>query len=287
MITVAAGQTAALVWSAGAVLDDPLVTIGPAGGGAPVLGPTADGLGVSGTTYSLVWQVPGGTAQGSYTATLSGTSGGQPAEVDVSVYVSALPLYATLAEIKHRLKITDDTSRDSDLAGNLSAASRSIDKSCGRRFYLDPAPVARILNPKGRVFLDEDGWHLLTADIGAVDDLAVGIGRAPAWSDVTAQVEAEPTDALDQLRPVTSLLRVGGSWPAGGGTRVQVTARWGWPAVPDEIHEATLLLALRLSRRKDSPEGVLGSSEWGVVRLSRTDPDVGGLIAPFILASFA
>jgi hypothetical protein len=286
VITVAAGQSAALVWSAGAVLTGAQVTISPVGGGSPVLGPTSAGLGVSGTTYSLVWQVPSNTAQGSYTATLSGTSGGNPVEVDLDVFVSLLPLYATLAEVKQRLKITD-TSRDTELAGNLAAASRSIDKTCGRRFYLDPAPVARVLNPKGRVTGDEDGWHLLTADIGDIDDLAVAVGRAPAWSDITAQVEAEPTDALQELRPITSLLRIGGTWPSGGGTRVQVTARWGWPAVPDEIHEATLLLTLRLSKRKDSPEGVLGSAEWGVVRLSRRDPDVGALIESFILPSFA
>ena len=286
MITVAAGNTAALVWQAGAVLDDAVVTISPAAGGAAIVGPTSDGLGVSGTTYSLVWQVPSSTSQALYTAVLAGTSGGDPVEVEAEVFVSLLPLYAPLSEVKSRLKITD-TDRDESLVRNLAAASRSIDKTCGRRFYLDPEPVARILNPKGRTTLDADGWHLLTADIGDVDDLAVAIGRAPAWSDVTTQVEAEPTDALDKLRPVTSLLRIGGTWPSGGGQRVQVTARWGWPAVPDEIQEATVLLALRLARRKDSPEGVLGSSEWGVVRLSRTDPDVGALVGPFIQYAFA
>lgn len=288
MITTAAGESTPLVWPAGSVLDGAQVTISPVAGGSPVLGPTATGLGAAGTTYSLVWQVPSDTAQGFYTAVLSGTSGGQPVVVELQVFVSQLPLYAPLSEVKHRLKITDsDSVRDETLTRNLAAASRSIDKTCGRRFYLDPQPVTRILNPKGRTTLDEDGWHLLTADIGDVDDLAVAVGRTPAWSDVTAQVEAEPTDALDQMRPVTSLLRIGGPWPAGGGQRVQVTARWGWPAVPDEVQEATVLLALRLSRRKDSPEGVLGSSEWGVVRLSRTDPDVWGLIQPFILPGFA
>ncbi|MFI1030733.1 head-tail connector protein [Streptomyces sp. NPDC020951] len=286
MITVAAGQSAALVWAAGAVLDNAQVTISPAAGGAPVLGPTAAGLGVSGTTYSLVWQVPSNTAQGSYTAVLAGTSGADPVEVELDVFVSSLPLYETLAEVKERLKITD-TDRDARLAHLLATTSRSIDKTCGRRFYLDPSPVARILNPKGRVTVDQDGWHLLTADIGDVDGLAVAVGRAPGWSDVTALVEAEPTDALEQLKPVTSLLRLGGSWPVGGGQRVQVTARWGWPAVPDEVREATALLTLRLFKRTDSPEGVLGSSEWGVVRVSRQDPDVYALIQSYILPGFA
>ncbi|MFM9634747.1 phage head-tail connector protein [Streptomyces galilaeus] len=286
MITIAAGQSAALVWQAGAVLTGAQVTISPAAGGAAVFGPTAAGLGVSGTTYSLVWQVPSNTPQGSYTAVLSGTSGVTPVEVELPVFVSLLPLYETLAEIKERLKITD-TDRDARLARLLASASRSIDKTTSRRFYLDPSPVARVLNPRGRVTVDGDGWHLLTADIGDVDDLAVDIGRAPAWSDVTAQVEAEPTDALEELKPITSLLRISGSWPDGGGQRVRVTARWGWPAVPDEIREATALLTLRLFKRTDSPEGVLGSSEWGVVRVSRQDPDVYALIERYILPGFA
>jgi hypothetical protein len=43
---------------------------------------------------------------------------------------------------------------------------------------------------------------------------------------------------------------------------------------------------MRLFRRKDSPEGVTGSAEWGVVRLSRRDPDVWVLIEPYILPGF-
>ncbi|MDX2921298.1 hypothetical protein PV370_25695, partial [Streptomyces sp. NE06-03C] len=70
------------------------------------------------------------------------------------------------------------------------------------------------------------------------------------------------------------------------GAGVQVTARWGWPAVPDEIVQATLIQAARLYKRKDSPEGVTGSAEWGVVRLSRRDPDVWALIEHYVLPGF-
>lgn len=282
MITVAAGQNAALVWQPGAVLTGAEVTISPGGGGAAVLGPTSDGLGASGAVYTLVWQVPSDTAQGPYTAVLEGLDDAEPVTVEVDVYVTALPVYATLAELKHALGITD-TERDAALAGKLASASRSIDKDTGgRRFWLDTTAQPRVINPRRRVVADEDGQRLLTADIGDADDLVVEAGRAGAWADITAGVEAQPTDALQQQRPVTSLLRLGGTWPAGGGQRVRVTARWGWPAVPDEVHEATLILAARLYKRKDSPEGVLGSSEWGVVRLSRRDPDVLTLIEHLI-----
>ncbi|MDX5564129.1 hypothetical protein PYK79_13335 [Streptomyces sp. ID05-04B] len=286
MITAAAGENVALVFAAGAVLTDPTVTIAPTAGGSAVIGPTADGLGVDGTTYTFVWQVSASQAQASYTATLAGTSGGDPVEVDVTVFVTLLPVYATLANLKADVTVTD-TDRDARLAAKLAAAARSIDKTCGRRFYLDPAANARIINPSRRVVVDEDGAHLLVPDIGDTDGLVVEVGRSGSWTAVTAQVEAEPTDALDMLQPVTSLLRIGGSWPTGSGWRVRVTTRWGWPAYPDGVVEANGILAMRLFKRKDSPEGVLGSSEWGVIRLSRTDPDVYELIKPYILPGLA
>ncbi|MGW3346796.1 hypothetical protein ACWDA3_26085 [Nonomuraea rubra] len=285
MITVAAGQRAALVWEASAALDDPMVTIVPTAGGNPVVGPTADGLGVDGTTYTFVWQVPAGADQGSYTAVLDGTSGGDPVEVESEVFVTSLPVYLSLADLKESVHITD-TDRDAALARALAAASRSIDLTTGRRFWLDAEASARVINPRGRITRDDDGEHLLIDDLGAVDDLVVEIGRGSSWTDITASVEAEPTDALAKLRPITSLLRVGGSWPSGGGQRVRVAERWGWPQYPDQVVQASGILAMRLFKRKDSPEGVLGSAEWGVIRLSRNDPDVYGLIQPFILPGF-
>lgn len=287
MITAAAGENVALVFEAGAVLTSPTVTIAPTSGGAAIVGPTADGLGVDGTTYTYVWQVSSSQAQGSYTATLEGTAVAVPFEADTEVYVTSLPVYTSLATVKSTFGITD-SDRDAILVSKISAAARSIDLTCGnRRFYLDPAPRARVINPSRRLVQDEDGWHLRVDDIGDVDGLVVEVGRNGAWTDISSQIEAEPTDALDRLEPVTSLLRIGGSWPTGAGWRARVTTRWGWPAIPANVEEANAIQAFRLFKRKDSPEGVLGSAEWGVVRLSRNDPDVYGLIQNYILPGFA
>ena len=286
MITAAAGDNVPLVFAAGAVLTSPTVTIAPTAGGAAVIGPTSTGLGVSGSTYTYVWQVSSAQAQASYTATLAGTSGGDPVEVETEVYVTSLPVYSSLSRLKSYLKITHSDS-DSMLVSALAAASRSIDKTCGRFFYLEPTARARTINPTRRMVQDEDGWHLLVPDIGDVDSMTVEVGTTSAWTTITSQVEAEPTDAIDDLKPVTSLLRVGSYWPSGAGRRVRVTTRWGWPAVPDNVDQAADIQASRLFKRADSPEGVLGSSEWGVIRLSRRDPDVYALIEPYILPGLA
>jgi hypothetical protein len=70
-------------------------------------------------------------------------------------------------------------------------------------------------------------------------------------------------------------------WPVGVGVDAQVTAQWGWPAIPDEINEACLFMAQRLFKRKDSPEGVAGMSDIGLMRIIARDPDYLGLIGDF------
>lgn len=191
--------------------------------------------------------------------------------------------YATLADLKAQLAVTD-TARDALLNTALASASRAIDQVTGRRFYLDAAAGQRTFTPHRRVACDEAGERLLIDDVGNVGGLVVETGSGTSWTVVT-DYEAAPDNALARGRPITGLLRTSGTWISGT-SRVRVTARWGWPTVPDEIVQATLIQAARLFKRKDSPEGVTGSAEWGVVRLSRTDPDVWALVQHFILPGF-
>lgn len=197
--------------------------------------------------------------------------------------------YGTLAALKEKLGVEAvDTSRDTLLNSALASASRSIDKTTGRRFWLDPAPVARIYNPRGRVVCGVDGETLLVNDIGSITGLVVETGPAAGpWTAVTGY-ETTPDNALADGKAIEGLLRANSiwSWQLGSTTRVRVTARFGWPTVPDPITEAALIQATRLYKRKDSPEGIIGSAEWGVRNLSRRDPDVWALIEPYILPGF-
>lgn len=62
---------------------------------------------------------------------------------------------------------------------------------------------------------------------------------------------------------------------------VTVTADWGWAAVPPEVKQATLIKTSRLLKRRESPNGLDGISEFGVVRVSQyEDPDVVLLLTP-------
>lgn len=195
--------------------------------------------------------------------------------------------YADLATLKSTLNIVDDETRDTLLNLALSSASRSINLTTGRRFWLDPVLVTRTFRPRGRVVCEDDGEVFLVDDIGSTTGLVVETGSGSNWTAVTGY-ETVPDNALIDGKPITGLLRPNGiwRWNLGSTTRVRVTARFGWPAVPEDVVQATLIQAARLYRRKDSPEGVTGSAEWGVVRLSRRDPDVWNLIEPLILDGF-
>lgn len=192
--------------------------------------------------------------------------------------------YSDLATLKLQLGITD-TARDTLLNRALTAASRAIDKQTGRRFWLDAVAVARVYNPYKRIARDGRGELLLTDDIGTASGLVVEVGTTGSWTALTSY-ETYPDNALADGLPLAGFLLPTGVWGTSL-TRVRVTARWGWPAVPDDIEQATRLQAGRLYRRKDSPEGVAGSADWGLVRVPRLDPDVLALVEPYTLPGFA
>jgi hypothetical protein len=45
-----------------------------------------------------------------------------------------------------------------------------------------------------------------------------------------------------------------------------------------------IMQAARLDKRSASPEGVAGVNDFGVVRISRYDPDIETMLAPFLAA---
>ena len=71
-------------------------------------------------------------------------------------------------------------------------------------------------------------------------------------------------------------------FPAGQRT-VEIAGSWGEAAtVPADVERATIVLAHRLANRAKTPEGIMGNTEAGFVRLAEVDPDVMALLAPYI-----
>jgi hypothetical protein len=240
---------------------------------------------------SFTWAIPAGTDPGDYTFVWDGTDeASQPVEATETITVAGSldgPLYLTVAELREHLDIkADDTSYDSRLLARITAASRQVDQDCNRvgtGFGLDPAASPRTYKP-------EHPEVLLVDDISTPDGVIVEVGLNTSWSTIDPNgYEFRPENCWARGLPANVLARLYGAWPLyfGPGSylqqRVRVTAVWGWAAVPAQIHDATLLRAARLFRRKASPEGVAGFGDLGVVRVSRMDPDYDALIKDFIL----
>jgi hypothetical protein len=189
--------------------------------------------------------------------------------------------YITLAGLKTYLKI-DDAVEDTLLEQIIESASRSIDRIANRRFYLDSTASARTYRPIGNL-------RVITDDIGSTSGLILKTdpdanGNYQTTFTLNTDYIVEPTNALAKNRPVNYLTIVGPtamSLPVNYWPQVQVTARWGWPSVPDDIEQATYILSADLYKRKDSIGGVLGISELGAIRMSPLGRDIAAMVRAY------
>ncbi len=195
--------------------------------------------------------------------------------------------YATLAQIKNYLSISDST--DNDLLEDLiESASRSIDRIANRRFYADSSASARLYRAYSDVFVYVDDISTTTGLIVAVDEN--GNGTYSKTLTLNTDFIMDPLTASALGRPFTQLTMVSNteSWPIFPGLTqnglrpgVQVTAKWGWPSVPDDITVATLTLTADQYKRKDAPGGVLGLGDLGVIRMSPVGRDVAQIVRAY------
>lgn len=189
--------------------------------------------------------------------------------------------YTTLALLKTSLGITD-TSDDAALSRAITTASRAIDLYTGTAF--SPTTEARTFYPtsSGDVWVDR-----FTSTTGLV--VKTGTDGTFPTTILSTDVVPWPPSAPSKGGAYCRLLIPTAALPTGSlRPTVQVTAAWGFDPCPEVVADATLIKAAHLFRRKDSPDGVAGSGEFGVVRISRyEDPDVVSLLAPYVQVGIA
>ena len=184
--------------------------------------------------------------------------------------------YIELGELKSMLRISDSVD-DALLSGHIEAASRTIDDICHRTFSLDTTATARVFHPDSQLVVRTD-------DIGSLDGFLLKIDEnATATFNLTiTDATAEPLNALAKGTPITKLVAYETYFPMDIRPTVQVTARWGWPEVPEPVRSACGILAGRLFKRADSLLGVAGFGDLGAITLRAVDPDVQRMLAPYV-----
>jgi hypothetical protein len=195
--------------------------------------------------------------------------------------------YATLAEAKSFLSISDSVD-DTLLENMIEAASRSIDRIANRRFYLDSTASARQYRVSSPVILYTDDIGTTTGLIVQTDD--DGDGTFETTLTLNTDYIMDPLTALSLGRPFTQITVVSttntfpifpGLFQNGLRPGVQVTAKFGWPSVPDDINQACLILTADLYKRKDSPGGILGLGDLGAIRMSPLGRDVTQIVRAY------
>jgi hypothetical protein len=190
----------------------------------------------------------------------------------------------TSSDLKTHLNIGDAVD-DTTIATAASAANDAVVHWCGRDFTDAGSATARVFHPLNGRAVDVDDFSTTTGLVVATDTTGDGTYDDTWDSD---DFELDPANGLrhGQTFPFTRIRAVEGRmFPVVHRRRfsVEVTARWGWADVPGPVTQATLIKAARLFRRKDSPEGVAGFGDFGVVRVStRDDPDVIMLLGDYV-----
>jgi hypothetical protein len=191
--------------------------------------------------------------------------------------------YCTAAEFSSWIRSDSISAQAIETELAVEAASRMIDAYCGTQFYADSSATAR-------TFAAEDKWLVIVDDISTTTGLVVktdddGDGTFEVtWA--AADYQLGPENALargEAVRQIAVASSGNNTFPRWRDSRlVQVTAAWGWPAVPKQVKLACLIQSARLYKRRDAPFGTLDAADFGGVPVrTRLDSEAEILLQPF------
>ena len=189
--------------------------------------------------------------------------------------------YATLSTVKAAARLTDALD-DTLLELAIESSSRLIDGHCQRHFY--------VTSSESRYFAADNSYACTIDDVaGTAITVQTSSGIDGVFDETWAanDVQLEPLNRMSAgLRfPVSRLIAINNYlFPVDpqGEAAVKVTAQFGFgTAIPVDVQQACVLMSLRQFKRYDSPLGVAGFGDMGAVRVSRIDPDIQSMLAPY------
>jgi hypothetical protein len=190
--------------------------------------------------------------------------------------------YCTLAEVKAALRLTDNDD-DTLLERAIEGASRRIDGYCNRWFYKTSSTAVKLYSRNSYVLMTQDIANT-TVTLKTDDD---GNGSFETTWTQGVDYQLEPTTVVLSGFPYHRIVAIGSKTfpleileplPA----QIEVTAQWGWNAIPHDVREACILLAMRQFARLNAALGVVGFADMAV-QVRAVDPDVRDMLAPYRL----
>jgi hypothetical protein len=192
--------------------------------------------------------------------------------------------YATLAELKASLAITDSTD-DTPLQSCLDAADQLINN------YVDTKVGFGVTSSQTRYYTAERYDFVLTDPIVTVTALATDIDGTGNYTQTWSANDyvLAPRNAALNGRPYTEIDTSPFSnavlnFPTGY-LEVKVTGTFGWPSVPAAVKQAALIQAGAIWASRTAPFGAIGGETLGgVIRMSAAlHPEARALLEAYRL----
>lgn len=187
--------------------------------------------------------------------------------------------YATLGELKEYQGGNwqlDDSLMNAQVNRALSVASRAVEDYCQRQFNQESTASARLFDRVYGPMLYLDDFYEVPEQIRILDES----GTYSDALDLTTVVPKPLNGMRDGVPFAYYILELRGLQHWGCDSLVEVTAKWGWPEVPDPVKEATLVLAGKALAVQGAPLGTGGMSKFGSVKIQKDD-FVCGLLEPY------
>ena len=158
---------------------------------------------------------------------------------------------------------------DDHIAAIIRGVESWIDGYCGRRFdEASATPSVRTYPRPAAEHVDTDDYIGSAPDGWAPGRVVAVEGNTPVYRGVkaTAMTASQLIRAGDAALP-----------------EISVSARWGWPRVPDGVSWAASLMSIRrFKRTAETSLGILPVGEEGALYISAAvDPDVEAALSPY------
>lgn len=177
--------------------------------------------------------------------------------------------YATLAEVKARLEITDNND-DLALIALVEQSSRVIDRVCRRRFWVDPSDTTRYYTATdpAMVWIDD----LVSITTLATDDTG---SRSYGVTWASTDYDLWPENASGKGEPYMVIqITPNGRYRFPSLTKsVKVVGKFGVPSTSpwmDDVKGACLSMCQYVWKMRHSPSGIAGSPALGTTNLQST-----------------
>jgi hypothetical protein len=195
-------------------------------------------------------------------------------------------LYATSDQLKDYIgQAAADSTNNSRITDALTSSSRSIEKYCHRQFNLASSATARVFYPDSSKFTFVDDFATTVGLVIKTDTNGDGTFET-TWA--AADYQLEPLNGVvdgETGWPYWKIRAVGSnSFPCVTSSQLaplQVTASWGWAAVPADVKQSCLILGSSYFRLAGAQFGLAGMDQFGPIRV-KAMPQVAELLGPYV-----